>query len=39
VYLDGERRERPTGGFADALRDECGVSPRHLLPPWPGPTG
>jgi uncharacterized protein (DUF427 family) len=25
VYLDGERRERPTGPFADALRAEFGV--------------
>lgn len=25
VYLVGERRERPTGPFADALRDEFDV--------------
>jgi uncharacterized protein (DUF427 family) len=25
VFLDGERRETPTGAFADALRDEFGV--------------
>ena len=25
VYLDGERRERATGPFADALRDKFGV--------------
>jgi len=25
VYLDGERRERPSGPFAEALRDEFGL--------------
>jgi len=26
VFLDGERRERPGGAIADALRDEFGLN-------------
>ena len=37
VYLDGERRERPTGPFADALRDGFGIQVPATTPTTAGP--
>ena len=37
VYLDGERRERPIGPFADALRDEFGLQVPVATPATAGP--
>ena len=37
VYLDGERRERATGPFADALRDEFGLQLPAATPATAGP--